>query len=173
MTAQSALMRMYNAGTPGTWQWFGNTASNSIYLATVENGRRYVMCFERWGMHGAAPAFRVEQGDRQSVLVRADELVRFEVGNDIIGVQNIDGSVYRKDVRGIAHPDAEIITALHNAAPAIQALYDAVMHIVVCDYFAEKNRDELYCDFCAPQNLCAAAHALDALCASKDSGDGR
>jgi len=104
------------AATPGPWGWFGYAGgSGNIYLATIGNGRRYVMDFVRWGMTGAAPRFQVNEG-HGGEMVRADRLAQFVVGDQsIVGVQNRDGSVYRSDIRGISHPDARHI-ALNDPA---------------------------------------------------------
>lgn len=96
--------------TPGPWAWFGNARSNSLYLATVHGGRRYVMDFTRWGMRGAQPRF--QPGNRG--MVDAKHLLQFEVGDQsIIGVEAAkkDTSVYRMDVRGINSADACLIAA--------------------------------------------------------------
>lgn len=98
-----------SAITPGPWCWCGNADMKSIALATTHSGRQYVMDFVRWGMRGAQPRFQVHNG-RNGVMTNAAELIQFEVGDrNIVGVQNIDFSVYRKCIRGISHPDAVFI----------------------------------------------------------------
>jgi hypothetical protein len=76
------LERKALAATPGPWGWFGNAGSQSIYLATVNRGRQFVMKFARWGMRGSQPRFQVN-----GRMTNASELMEFEV-------------------TGIAHPDA-------------------------------------------------------------------
>jgi hypothetical protein len=96
--------------TPGPWGWFGNTQTNHIYLATKHGGRRYVMDFTRWGMRGAQPRFHPERCG----MVDVKDLVTFEVGQrSVVGVDQAkqDTSVYRYDIRGINHPDANLIAA--------------------------------------------------------------
>ena len=90
------IRALLNAATPGPWQWFGNTAVKSIYLATVHHGRRFVMQFERWGMRDACPSFQVPISPNNGMMVRADTMVKYE-------------RPYRKDVDGIDHPDARLI----------------------------------------------------------------
>lgn len=96
--------------TPGPWGWFGNAGSNSVYLATVHGGRRFVMDFTRWGMRGAQPRFQPGHG----IMVDAKDLLQFEVGDrSVVGVDAArkDTSVYRLDVRGIDCADARLIAA--------------------------------------------------------------
>lgn len=93
--------------TPGPWGWFGNTDGQELHLATVANGRRFVMRFGRWGFHSAQPWFQVA-----GRMIEAAALVMFEVGNQAVrGAKQAkqDDSVYRRDVRGIDHPDADLI----------------------------------------------------------------
>lgn len=115
----------YTKFTPGPWSWFGNAASNSLYLATVRNGRRYVMDFTRWGMRGAQPRFQ----PAQMGMIDAKNLLRFEVGDrDVIGVEaaKSNSSVYRYDVVGIDAPDAHLIAASPCLYTALAALVDEV-----------------------------------------------
>lgn len=120
MTATSAKveeMIAISGYTPGPWAWFGNARMHSIYLATPDRGRQYVMSFKRWGMSGAEPVFQPRQGKG---MVPASGLVTFEVGDrGIVGVDaaKADGSVYRLDIRGIDCADARLI----EAAPAMHA----------------------------------------------------
>jgi len=108
--------------TPGPWAWFGNARTNSIYLATVHGGRRFVMDFTRWGMRGAQPRFQTERG----IMVDAKDLLQFEVGDrSVIGVDAAkkDGSVYRLDIRGVASADARLIAAAPDLLEALQMLH--------------------------------------------------
>lgn len=91
--------------TPGPWRWFGNTNSKQIYLATPDRGRQYVMCFERWGMNSASPAFQCDD----HLMHRADELVTYEVFPDAKSPD--DPRLYRHDIVDINHPDARLIAA--------------------------------------------------------------
>lgn len=120
--------------TPGPWAWFGNAGSNSVYLATIHGGRRFVMDFTRWGMRGAQPRFQTERG----IMVDAKDLLQFEVGDQsIVGADAArkDTSVYRLDVRGIASADAQLIAAAPDLLDALKDLLasnDAV-HLILCD----------------------------------------
>lgn len=98
------LAALEAAATPGDWAWFGNTKVRSLYIATVKNGRKYVMDFVRWGFGDAQPRFQ----SAHHVMVPAAELVKYEVD-------------YRKDVADVDHPDAQLIIALRNAAPELFA----------------------------------------------------
>lgn len=106
--------------TPGPWGWFGNASSNTIQLATVNQGRRYVMLFRRWGMAGAQPVF--QPADR---MVPASQLCTFEVGDrDVVGVDaaKANASVYRYDIRGIDCADARLIAAAPDLLEALEAM---------------------------------------------------
>ena len=103
--------------TPGPWKWFGH-AQYGVYLATVKGGRQIVMDFVRKGMGGAQPRFQPPGG----VMVKADDLLQFEVGRkDIVGLGNVDESVYRLDVRGIDNADARLIAAAPDLLEACKA----------------------------------------------------
>lgn len=105
--------------TPGPWRWFGNR-SGGVYLATTHSGRKYVMGFQRYGMNGAQPTFRVG-----GIMRPSAELVEFEVGDQTVrGFKNADkdGSVYRYDVSGIDCADARLIAAAPDLLSALIAL---------------------------------------------------
>jgi hypothetical protein len=101
MTNLDELECIAKAARPGPWQWHGNSKRHSVYLATVGNGRVYVMDFARWGMAAGQPRFQV---DHRMVtlgeLAKAESPLgpRFEVP-------------YRRDFVGIGHPDAQHIAA--------------------------------------------------------------
>lgn len=102
--------------TPGPWGWFGYPNS-SFYLATQHSGRRYVMGFERMGMRGAQPTFQVKGEMKKGV-----DLCRFEVARNVVGIEAAkkQGSgVYRKDIVGFDHPDAEFISHARTDIPAL------------------------------------------------------
>lgn len=110
--------------TKGPWAWFGNAASNSVYLATKHSGRQYVMQFRRWGFSGAQPVFQPVQG-----MVEAKNLLKFEVGDrSVTGVDEAkkNTSVYRTDICGIEAPDAHLIAA---APELYEALSDCLEYI--------------------------------------------
>lgn len=110
--------------TPGPWGWFGNARTNDLYLATVNQGRRYVMGFQRWGMRQAQPTFR-----RGSRIVPASQLLTFVVGDrDVVGVEAAKAheSVYRLDIREIDNPDARLICAAPDMLAALIAVREFV-----------------------------------------------
>lgn len=106
--------------TPGPWRWYGNRSSG-VYLATEHSGRLYVMGFQRYGMNGAQPTFRVA-----STMRPATELVEFAVGDGTArGFKQADkdGSVYRYDVDGIDCPDARLVAAAPELLAALEWLH--------------------------------------------------
>lgn len=103
-----AIRALHAAATPGPWEWFGNTDSRNIQLATKDRGRQFIMTFRRWGMQGAQPWFNTNM-----MMGPASDLARYEVCPD--AQSRDDQRVYRADILGIKHPDAAFIAA----APSI------------------------------------------------------
>jgi len=87
--------------TPGPWGWFGNLDVQNLYLAS-RRGRNVVMDFVRWGAARAQPRFPVNR-----LMVKAVELPVFEVAPTAIS--RWDSRVYRADVIGVRHPDADFL----------------------------------------------------------------
>lgn len=113
-----AIKARRDAATPGPWGWFGNTDVHSMQLATRHFGRLVVMSFRRWGMQSAQPTFatgRTWKTSPQSMfdfghvgsMELASRLARYEVSPD--APDRTHPSVYRADLNGIKHPDAEFI----------------------------------------------------------------
>lgn len=99
------------AATKGPWQWFGNLATRTIYLATTHSGRRFVMQFDRWGMRGAQPQFQVD-----SAMCDLDELVstgHVEVKHD-------------KEILAFTHPDAKLIASAPSSIEYLLERNDAL-----------------------------------------------
>jgi hypothetical protein len=90
------------AATDGPWSWFGNTDMHDIYLATNHSGRKLVLDFARWGMQSARPRF-----NEDGLMVDADTIARYTVAPNATSRQ--DPAVYRADITGFRHPDAEFI----------------------------------------------------------------
>lgn len=102
----------YRDGTG--WHWSGNVEGSYPRLALSAwvsgYGRCTVMDFERWGMQSAGPRFP----DDAMMMGDARDFVTFEVGRrGVVGQRSAraDGSVYRYDVEGIAHPIPKFIAA--------------------------------------------------------------
>ena len=95
------------AATAGPWRWRGNTEARHLRLQTPDRGGLTVMDFDRWGMQGARPRFA-----RDYVMHPADEMVTYEVAA-------WSTHIYRKDVVGIEHPDAEFIAKARTDVPQL------------------------------------------------------
>lgn len=111
-----------------TWGWFGyGRSGGEIYLATKNQGRKYIMKFKRFGLNGAQPVF--QEGGRG--MVPAMDLVKFEVGDrSVTGIKEAaqNSSVYRFDIIGINNREAALIAAAPETARqrdiAVEALRD-------------------------------------------------
>jgi len=98
------------AATPGPWGWFGHR-DHGMYLATVHNGRVYVMDFIRQGMQGAQPQFQVRKNAEHpdwGTMTPASELA--------VAPQD-----YRDDIVAIDNPDARFIAAARGAVTDLLA----------------------------------------------------
>ena len=114
-----AIRERLEKATPGPWDWFGNVDTKTLYLATPKNGRQMVMSFGRYGMQGSKPLFSVN-----GVMVGADRIARFEVCPE--AEKRDDERVYRGDVLGIKHPDAEFIARARTDVPALLSALEEV-----------------------------------------------
>lgn len=122
---RKALREKALAATPGPWEWYGNTKSYDVYLATTHSGRRFVMDFVRWGMGAAAqPRFQVTiDGDASGGGVMRS-LKALADGDENAKTKALDlpqlGPKFEVDYRrqfvGIGHPDAAFIAAANPAA---------------------------------------------------------
>lgn len=121
MTLIEQIKRDREAGTDpkhGKWSWFGNR--DSLYLATVSGGRRYVMDFVRKGMRSAQPRFQVS-----GIMYGAiDDLTEYAVGDGTARGQkqaDADPTVYRMDICSVDHPDARRIARVPDMEAALLA----------------------------------------------------
>lgn len=109
------LRTLLAAATPGPWAWYGNTKTQTCYLATVGGGRVFVMQFDRWGMQNAQPTFQWPvghaDGSGTGVMYPMSKLPE-DAGPDF-------EVSYRRDFVGIKHPDASLIVAAVNALPGL------------------------------------------------------
>jgi hypothetical protein len=95
-----------SAATAGPWHWAGNTDTRWLALSywKAGAGRCNVMDFTRWGMQSATPRF-----GRDLMMYDAHEDVVYEVAPT--ATRRNDPRVYRADITGIRHPDAEFLAA--------------------------------------------------------------
>lgn len=112
--------RLTDAATPGPWRWLGNVDSADIRLQTRYGHGLTVLGFARHGMRGAQPVFQVD-----GMLVDGKDLVRYEVAPE--ATSRKDPKVYRGDINGIRHPDAEFIAAARSLVPALLDELDATV----------------------------------------------
>lgn len=118
-----AIRDRAQAATPGPWEWHGNVDSHNLRLATWNrrkgHGEYTVMDFVRHGMQGAQPRFINER----SCMDKAsdDPMPVYQVCPTC--TDRKDQRVYRGDIVGLRHPDAEFIAA------APQDVQDLLAHI--------------------------------------------
>lgn len=102
--------------TAGPWEWYGNTKTAQVHLATVYGGRKFVIGFNRWGMRGAQPTFQVDH-----LMVEGKDLAQYEVA-PVVGVKKAretGSGVYREDFIGFDHPDADFIARSRDLVPRL------------------------------------------------------
>lgn len=117
------------AASPGPWTWRGNVDTRQIYLSYTKPGLGWtsIMDFVRWGMQSARPRFITNT----FWMKDADELAVFEVCRD--ATRRSDRRVYRGDIVGFRHPDAEFIAHARQDVDVLLAAVDAVekLHVLV------------------------------------------
>lgn len=117
--------------TPGRWYWHGYKRNKSMYLLSTSNGHQVVMDFDRWGMHGAIPRFRVD-----GIMHRAEKF--------IIPRQDHkpDGEFYELD-----HPDADFIAHARTDIPKlldeVERLRKQLKRIADCTIFSADAAEEM------------------------------
>lgn len=114
------------AALQGPWRWGGNTDIHRVYLYAPHGregqpGMHEVMDFERWGMHKAQPRFLNHKGGGPW-MVSAKELPIYEVAPD--ATSRDDKRVYRGDIIGLRHPDAEFIAHARQDVDDLLAYID-------------------------------------------------
>lgn len=107
------------AATPGPWFWGGNVDNRELKLVGRRPGGRFgageVLEFARWGMQQARPRFAnptrelpVDERDFCGYwMVEAEEFAIYEVCPEATSRE--DPRVYRGNIIGFRHPDAEFI----------------------------------------------------------------
>lgn len=117
------------ARTPGKWYWFGYLANKSFDLnayAPNSGGVKTVMCFRRWGMHGAQPVFG---NDASGSLIEAKENLiitdQTTCNPKIKGVDNPNGRFIEKAPEYVT----ELLALVEEQAAQIRELEGAVDHL--------------------------------------------
>jgi hypothetical protein len=105
----------HDAATPGPWRWAGNVDAHHIELTTRDRGMLYVMRFVRWGTQSAQPMFQPLPIGAHSAMVKATEVPIFEVAPT--ATDRKDSRVYRGDLIGLRHPDADFIARARDDVP--------------------------------------------------------
>ena len=103
----SEIRARLNAASKGPWSWSGDTRFHTVELSNWEPGwgRCTVLRAARAGMQQATFIFR----DDHMMNKRAEELAVYEV--EPTATSGSDPRVYRHDITGLRHPDAELIAA--------------------------------------------------------------
>ena len=101
-----AIQQRANDATPGPWMWRGNVDVHTMRLSSrnPRNAEYTVMDFERWGTQDAVPRFNIN-----ALMHRAsrDPMPIFEVYPE--AERRDHPRVYRGDIIGLRHPDAEFM----------------------------------------------------------------
>jgi hypothetical protein len=121
----AAIRDRANAASPAPWFWRGNVDTRQIYLA--HNGRvgwTSVMSFARWGMQSARPRFLRRDG---IFMADAEDYAVYEVCRDALS--RADRRVYRGDIVGFRHPDAEFLAGARQDVDDLLAILDQVAAI--------------------------------------------
>lgn len=120
-----------DAATEGPWAWGGNVDSQNLRLQTWNHrpdgqscGVVQIMDFVRQGMQGAQPRFMEDL-----MMVTASDRAIYEVAPT--ATSRKDPRVYRGDIVGIKHPDAEFIAAARTTVPALVNALEAVLKLHV------------------------------------------
>ncbi len=106
------LDRLDKAATKGPWVWNLNLKSKDVSLEGQTGMRETVIDAQRWGMGGAKLRFL-----RDGLMVGCDQLAKAHEGREH----------HKHWCADIDHPDAQIITALRNAAPSLLAMARAYL----------------------------------------------
>lgn len=155
MTSLKEIRARAEAASPGPWTWRGNVDTRSIYLTFNQPGLGWnsIMDFARWGMQSARPRFLIEK----FFMKDADDLAVFEVCRT--ATTRADRRVYRGDIVGFRHPDAEFIAA------ARQDVDDLLSMIAAARIRAEEWIENQLANSepCTEGVGCPCCHALEVL----------
>jgi len=105
-----------SAATPGPWSWWGNVDTHSVHLRSrfpgdeTRDGYLDVMSFRRSGMQGAKPTFNNPRC-RMLMIPDSYSLAIYQVAPEATSRHDPNHNVYRGDIIGFRHPDAEFIAA--------------------------------------------------------------
>ena len=135
-TAREKLDATTNAGR---WHWSGNMDTGEPYLATwvPGAGRCQVLSV---GQTGAVRNARLTLME-DLMLVYARDRAIYEVAPS--ATSRKDPKVYRADIIGLRHPDAEIIPLAVNALPLVLDWCESTLA-------THRGAPESGCDWCGP-----------------------
>lgn len=104
--------------TPGPWKWDLRSCCRDVKIVTDHSGQYYVMCFERWGMQGAAPSFQVYDKYEGPVRERGSHGMRRA---DTLA-KSYPGKEHHKGFDDYPdHPDAQFIVEARQLVPELIA----------------------------------------------------
>lgn len=152
-----ALDALLAKATPGPWFWNVNLKHRSMQIeSSGVPMRETVMDFNRWGMGGARPRLVVNT-ECGPIMHNADE---FAVP--------VKGREHHADwFRDLDHPDANLIVALRNAAPALVAELRAAREALMCCALPLEVLAATECDVAgkalAPETKAAVMNAVKAI----------
>ncbi len=116
--------------TPGPWYWHGYTKGHYVDLVTRHSGQQTVMSLSRWGMGGAAPLFRTEDGMQRI---------------DVPGMVKYRQEHRKSEFTAINHPDAELIAAapelLKRMVDALEEANRENERLRIIEFPRQPNRD--------------------------------
>lgn len=127
------IAEMDEEAVKGPWQWFGNTDSHDVYLATVDRGRIFIMGFERWGMRDARPIFQEHDTHNGMQSFQAHAIYERDYRNDFQGIDLPEARVLSEGRQAITQLVAEV-KRLRRQLRATNYVHRAAYEQLAADY---------------------------------------